>query len=77
MPTKQKNKKKPPNRFIVLIALSSQMGITIFLGAYVGKHLDASYLNEGPYFTIALTLFALLISLYSLLKTLNKLNDDN
>ena len=53
------------------------MGITIFFGAYLGKHLDASYQNEEPYFTIALTLFALLISLYSLLKTLNKLNDNN
>lgn len=52
------------------------MGITIFLGAYLGKHLDSRYLNEEPYFTIALSLFALLISLYSLLKTLNKLNDN-
>ena len=58
------------------MALSSQMGITIFLGAYFGKYLDAKYHNETPYFTIALTLFALVVSLYSLLKTLNKLNDD-
>lgn len=77
MSQSKKSKKKRPNRFIVLVALSSQMGITIFLGAYFGKYLDAKYHNENPYFTIALTLFALIVSLYSLLKTLNKLNDDD
>ena len=77
MPENKKNKKKRPKRFIVLIAVASQMGITIFLGATLGKFLDAKYQTEKAWFTIALTLFALLISLYSILQTLNKLNNDD
>ena len=77
MPENKKNKKKQPKRFIVLIAVASQMGITIFLGTSLGKYLDAKYQGERPWFTITLTLFALLISLYSVLQTLNKLNNDD
>tara|TARA_B100001939_G_scaffold298843_1_gene274027 strand:- start:28 stop:261 length:234 start_codon:yes stop_codon:yes gene_type:complete len=77
MPENKKNKKKQPKRFIVLIAVASQMGITIFLGATFGKFLDAKYQTEKPWFTISLTLFTLLISLYSVQQTLNKLNNDD
>lgn len=77
MPENKKNKKRQPNRFLSLIMVASQMGVTIFLGAYLGKHLDAKYQTEKAWFTIALTLFALLISLYSVIKTLNKINNDN
>jgi F0F1-type ATP synthase assembly protein I len=72
----KKNKKKQPKRFIVLVAVASQMGITIFLGAYFGKYLDAKHHTDKAWFTIAFTLFALLISLYSVLKTLNKINNE-
>lgn len=77
MPENKKNKKKQPKRFIVLIAVASQMGITIFLGATFGKFLDAKYQTEKAWFTISLTLFTLLISLYSVQQTLNKLNNDD
>ena len=77
MPENKKNKKKQPKRFIVLIAVATQMGITIFLGASLGKYLDAKHQIEKPWLTISLTLFALLISLYSVLQTLNKLNNDD
>ena len=73
----KKNKKKQPKRFIVLIAVASQMGITIFLAANLGKFLDAKYQTEKAWFTIVLTLFGLLVSLYSVLQTLNKLNNDD
>tara|TARA_Y100000589_G_C27173031_1_gene637566 strand:+ start:1248 stop:1478 length:231 start_codon:yes stop_codon:yes gene_type:complete len=73
----KKNKKKQPKRFIVLITVASQMGITIFLGATLGKFLDAKYQTEKAWFTIAFTLFALLISLYFVLQTLNKINNDD
>jgi uncharacterized membrane protein len=53
------------------------MGVTIFLGAYLGKYLDAKYQADKAWFAIALTLFALLISLYSVLQTLNRLNNDD
>jgi len=56
--------------------VASQMGITIFLGASFGKYLDAKYATTKPWFTISLTLFSLVASLYSVIKQLNKLNDD-
>ena len=73
----KKNKKKQPKRFIILIAVASQMGIIIFLGANLGKFLDAKYQAEKAWFTITLTLVALLLSLYSVLQTLKKLNNDD
>lgn len=76
MQENKKNKKKQPNRFLVLTLVASQMGITIFLGASLGKYLDNKYQFPKPWFTIVLTLVALVVSLYSILKTLNKLNDE-
>ena len=77
MPANKKNKKKQPKRFIILISVASQMGITIFLGAAFGRSLDEKYQTEKPWFTFFLTLLALLISLYIVLQTLNKINNDS
>ena len=76
MSENKKNKKKQPKRFLILTVVASQMGITIYLGATLGKYLDEKYQTSKPWFTIALTLVALVISLYSVLKTLNKINDE-
>lgn len=74
---KPKNKKKQRNRFLALSSLPLQMGITIYLGAYFGKRLDQKYLTEKPWFTISCIFLALIISLYSLVKQLNKINKDD
>jgi F0F1-type ATP synthase assembly protein I len=76
MPENKKNKRKQPNRFLTLTMVATQMGVTIFLGASLGKYLDERYSTPKPWFTISLTLFSLLVSLYSVLKQVNKLNDD-
>lgn len=76
MPENKNNKKKQPNRFLALSMLASQMGITVYLGAYLGKYLDEKYATQKAWFTISLTLFSLVISLYSVIKQVNKLNDD-
>ena len=76
MPENKKNKKKQPNRFLALSMLASQMGITVYLGAYLGKYLYEKYATQKAWFTISLTLFSLVISLYSVIKQVNKLNDD-
>jgi F0F1-type ATP synthase assembly protein I len=74
MQDKNKNNPKKPNRFIVLTLVASQMGVTIYVGAKLGKYFDAVYLNPKPWFTILGTLSALILSLYSLLRQLKKLN---
>jgi len=76
MPENKKNKRKQPNRLLTLTMVATQMGVTIFLGASLGKYLDERYSTPKPWFTISLTLFSLLVSLYSVLKQANKLNDD-
>lgn len=57
--------------------LASQMGITIYLGAYFGKRLDERYQNEKPWFTIIGVLSTLVLSLLSLIKQLKRLNKDD
>jgi len=53
------------------------MGITIYLGAYFGKHLDQKYLTQKPWFTISAVFVALILSLYNVIQQLNKLNKNN
>ena len=74
---KTKNKKKQRNRFLALSSLPFQIGITIYLGAYLGKYLDQKYLTEKPLFTILFVLLALFISLYSVVQQLNRINNDD
>jgi len=73
---KLKNKKKQRNRFLLLSAIPFQMGITIYLGAYLGKYLDLKYLTEKPWFTILGVILSLIISLYSVIQQLNRANKD-
>ncbi|MDD3722500.1 MAG: AtpZ/AtpI family protein [Lutibacter sp.] len=71
------NKKKQLNKYLQLTGIAFQMGITIYLGAYFGKKLDAHYQNSTRTFTIILTLVALLISIWSVLSQLKNINEKN
>ena len=53
------------------------MGVTIYLGAYFGKRLDEKYLTQKPWFTLSCVFVALIVSLYSIVQQLNKINKDN
>ena len=64
------------NRYLELMGIACQMGVTIFLGAYLGKWLDQKYPSGKKWFTIIFTLFAVALSLYMVLKQLNKINED-
>ncbi len=74
---KPKNKKKQLNRFLALSSLPFQMGVIIYLGAYLGKYLDQIYLTKKPWFTISCVFLALIFSLYSVIQQLNKINKDD
>jgi len=43
----QNNKNKPLNKWIQLISIPAQMGIVIFLFAYLGQYLDGKYHSEN------------------------------
>lgn len=70
------NKKKQLNKYLQLTSIAFQMGITIYLGAYFGKKLDAHFETEKT-FTIILTLVALIISIWSVLAQLKNINEKN
>ena len=75
METKKNNKpKRPLNTAFQLSGIGIQMGVTIWLGAQLGKWLDAKYPSDKNWFTIGITLFAVGISLYHLIAQVNKLN---
>lgn len=67
--------RKQRNRFLALSGAGLQMGVTIYIGAHIGKYLDAEYPMEKKWFTIGLTLFAVVIALYNLLKQVNRINN--
>lgn len=70
----QKKPKKRLNKYIVLTGVGLQMGITIYLAAYLGKWLDAKYTDNNLY-TIVLTLLGIVLSFYSLLRQLKNLDN--
>ncbi len=74
MPENPRKKKRPLNRYLVLTSVPFQIGITIYLGAYLGELLDSKYTFEKPWFTILGVLLALVIAMYSVTQQLNKLN---
>lgn len=70
-----KKPKKPLNKYIRLTGIGLQMGITIYLAAYLGKWLDLKYPNENDVYTIILTLLGVVLSFYSLLKQIKNIDN--
>jgi len=70
-----KNKKqKPHNRWLILTGAGLQMGVVIFVCAYIGKKLDENYNNETSWFTLVFVLFGIFSSMYLLLKQIKRLD---
>ncbi|MDG1476806.1 MAG: AtpZ/AtpI family protein [Vicingaceae bacterium] len=78
MEDKKKVNKKSSNTLksiAIFTGIAAQMGVTIFLGAYFGKWLDIKYPADKKWFTMLFTLIGVGISLYVVLKQLNKFNN--
>ena len=74
MAAKKAPKKRQP-KFITLTGIAVQMGITIYGFTYLGKYLDEHYNPAGRAWTITLVLTGVAISLYNLLRQVNRIND--
>ena len=74
MQEKSSKKKRPLNRYLILTSVPFQIGITIYLGVYLGESLDSRYTFEKPWFTILGVLLALIVAMYSVIQQLNRLN---
>ena len=71
--TKKTAQKKPLHKALQLSGAGLQMGLTIYLGFLLGKWLELKF--EVPFLTEITTLVAIFLSMYSLIKQANKIND--
>ena len=57
-----------------MTSIALQMGLIIYLGAWGGRWLDEKYSDGGKTYTLLLTLAAIVISLYLVIKQTKRLN---
>lgn len=69
----QNNQKKPLNKALQLSGAGLQMGATIYIGFLLGEWLDAKF--ELHFLTETITLLAIFLAMYSLIKQANKINE--
>lgn len=65
---KLKENKEGFNKFAKFSSMAIEMGVMIFLGAFGGNWLDKHFETEKPWFTIGLSLFAVIGSIYLVIK---------
>jgi membrane protein DedA with SNARE-associated domain len=65
--------KKPLNKALQLSGAGMHMGLIIYLGFLLGKWLDTKF--ELTFLTETITLFAIFLAMYSLIKQANKINE--
>lgn len=76
MPNNQNKKKNQPNSWLFFTGLGLQIGVTVYVMAYLGDILDKKYQTPKPYFAFGLVIIGLVASIYSAVKQLNKINHD-
>lgn len=72
----QHPKKKPLNKWLVLMNIPFQMGFIIFAGVYFGNWLDEKQQNENSLYTIIFSLLAVFIALYNVIQQVKNLNKE-
>ena len=69
----KQNQKKQLKNVAILSGVAFQMGITIYLFVMLGKWLDFKFNNGDKLFIIITTLLGVAISLYVVLKQVNRI----
>ncbi|WP_318542380.1 AtpZ/AtpI family protein [Marixanthotalea marina] len=73
-----KNKDKKPGKQLknvaILTGIAAQMGVTIYLFVVLGKWLDNKFNQGDKLFIIISTLLGVAVSLYVVLKQVNRIN---
>ncbi len=72
----QENKNKPTNKWMQLISIPAQMGIIIFLFAKIGMFVDEKYPNKNNVYFLIFTLLGVALSLFNVIRQVNKINSD-
>ena len=68
--------KKQLNKYIRFTGIGFQLGVTIYLAVYIGKKLDSHFLMEKKLFTLGFILISLIASIWSIVKQLEKINNE-
>ena len=68
----QNNNSKPLNKWIQLISIPAQMGMVIFLFAYLGQYLDEKYQTEN--YVKIFTIVGVFLAMYNVIRQVNQLN---
>lgn len=68
----QNNKNKPLNKWIQLISIPAQMGMVIFLSAYLGQYLDEKYQSEN--YVKIFTVVGVFLALYNVIRQVNQMS---
>ena len=72
----QKPNKKNSSKWIALMNIPFQMGVIIFSFTYLGTWLDEKYTGTSI-FTIILSLLAVFIALYNVIRQVKNLNKED
>ena len=70
---KNKQPGKPLKNVAVLSGIAIQMGVTIYLFVLLGKFLDTKFNNGEKLYVIVLTLLGVAISMYTVIKQVNRI----
>ncbi len=70
----QPPKKRAPNRWLTLINIPIQMGVIVFLFAYLGKWLDEKYVNPHTIYVKIFTLLGVVLAFYNINRQLKEIN---
>lgn len=60
---------------VVFSSLGMQIAVVVGGAGYFGRWLDAKYHNPKPWFTVALVVVAVSVSIYYTIRQLNELNN--
>lgn len=69
-------KKNNYKKWLILINIPFQMGITIFLFSYLGSWLDQEYPNQDNLYVKIITMVGVVLALYNVIRQVNKLNKE-
>ena len=75
MSEEQKKQPSSRSRLARLSGMGIQMAGTIFVFAMLGRWLDEKYPSDKKWWTIGLVLFATVMSMYNILRQVNKMNE--
>lgn len=70
----KKPNKRQASKWLALINIPIQMGVIIFLFAYLGNWLDENYPNPRVYFNKILVMVGVALALYNVIRQVNEIN---